>query len=79
MADAPIYTRQEIGSYLPPGWSLADGESLGSWDGDRWTLRVRDAAESERRLSVSGEEVRRLGRLEALRAAAHGLHRRSLG
>ncbi len=80
MRSAPVrYLAQEIESFLPSGWSL--GEEPGRWDGLRavWAITVRDGAEQDWRLAVSGAEAAKRGRLAALKRAVDELYREALG
>jgi hypothetical protein len=74
------YTRQEILSYIPTGWSIYPGER-GRFDprDGVFTLRVLDGAEMDWKLAVKGDAAREHGRLEALRLAFDELYRTRLG
>jgi hypothetical protein len=72
------YTRTELLSYLPTGWSPA---SNGEWDPALkvWRVLVRDGAEVEWPLEVSAQQAFEAGREGALRHAVDRLYREALG
>ncbi len=76
---SPEFTRIEIESLLPGGWSLADGPAR--WDARRrrWSVAVVDSADLDWRLEVRAKDVERLGRLDALRRSIDRLYREALG
>jgi hypothetical protein len=83
MSDAgPLsYTRIEIESFLPSGWSLSAEAPEGRWDPREraWRSTVRDGVGFEWPLVVPAAESRDTGRLEALRRAFDRLYRGRLG
>lgn len=81
MSDHLDYSRQELQSYLPTGWNLAEASDTGSWDHDQssWTVLVRDNAGLTWPLKINESDVKKMGRLEALRESAGRLFREALG
>jgi hypothetical protein len=88
--DHPLgYTEEEIKSFMPTGWKLAnptlgpDGTE-GTWDAKQraWRVDVCDGVDFEYPLVVRYAEVSTLGangRIEALRRAFDKLYRERLG
>ncbi len=76
---APDFTRLEIESLLPGGWSLAGRN--GGWDARRrrWSVEVVDSADLEWELEVRAADVDRFGRVDALRRSVDRLYREALG
>jgi hypothetical protein len=88
--DAPIgYTVEEVCSFLPSGWKIANSDpgpdgTEGVWDPKKraWRLGVQDGVDFEYPLVVRAEDVAALGangRIEALRRAFDKLNRERLG
>lgn len=71
-----IYTDVELDSYIPSGWSLAEGRERG-WNEKDGAFRfvVLDGSELDWELVVPLAETRRHGRIEALRRAVDDLDR----
>lgn len=78
--DVPEYTETEVRSVLPTGWDLI-GSPEGTWDPKKkvWTARVLDNVEFDWPVVVKGDDVSKLGRLEALRQAMNKVFRERLG
>jgi hypothetical protein len=74
------YTETEIRSYLPSGWNLA-GNPSGDWDPKKkvWKVTVLDNVDFDYPVKVSGDEMSKHGRLEALRLAIDKVFRERLG
>lgn len=75
------YTRTELESYLPSGWSLPPEGAEGHWDPQRktWSITVLDGVDFQWSLTVAGPDAQAKGRLEALREAMDRLFRHRLG
>ena len=75
------FTRIEVESYLPSGWTLPAGDSIGDWDADAgcWRGRVTDGVDFDWPLEVSAAAVQEKGRQAALKDAIDGVHRGRLG
>jgi hypothetical protein len=73
------YIQDEIKSYLPSGWSLA--EPAGRWDAKKssWTIQVLDVADQDWPLTVKATDADKLGRLPALKSAMNKVYREALG
>jgi len=80
MSDPLSYSRQELQSYLPTGWNLAEIHDTGSWDGDEasWVVLVRDNGGLTWPLKINESDVQKIGRLDALRESAGRLFREAL-
>jgi hypothetical protein len=79
--DEPLqYTETEIRSYLPTGWKLV-GNPDGDWDPKKkvWKATVIDNVDFDWPVKVTGDEMGKLGRLEALRLAMDKVFRERLG
>jgi hypothetical protein len=65
------YTRAEIRSFLPTGWSLPASGEQGHWDATRgvWTLVLIDGTDLEWPVEIDLAQAESLGRMEALRQA----------
>jgi hypothetical protein len=87
-----LYSEEEIRSFLPSGWYLADGGSgaaaaagaAGTWDAKKrtWQVRVVDNVDFDWPVVVKADEVAMLGdagRIEALRRAMNKVYRERLG
>jgi hypothetical protein len=74
------FTRIEVESMLPSGWSLP-GEEIGQWDPAEgsWRATVLDSVRFEWPLVVKASEAVKQGRLAALQAAIDVLFRQRLG
>lgn len=74
------YTETEIRSFLPTGWNLL-GDPRGSWDPKKkiWRAKVIDNVDFDWPLEITGEDVEKHGRMEALRQALDRLYRERLG
>ncbi len=74
------YTPEELRSYLPSGWELADDGAV-EWDGRReaLTLRVIDNVKFDWPVTVRAKDAAAHGRLEALRRAMDQVFRERLG
>jgi hypothetical protein len=72
-----IYTDVELESYIPSGWSLAEGGPRG-WDEKEAAFRVKvlDGSDLDWELAVPLAETKRHGRIEALRRAVDELDRK---
>ncbi len=78
---APLqYTESEIRSFLPTGWDLI-GDPRGSWDAKKkiWRATVLDNVEFDWPIEVKGNDIDKLGRMEALRQAMDRVYRERLG
>jgi hypothetical protein len=83
------YSEEEIRSFLPAGWSLAEpgpgpSGTEGRWDAKKraWQVDVVDNVEFEWPVVVSADEAATLGengRIEALRRAMDRVFRERLG
>ena len=73
------YVPNEIKSYLPSGWSLA--EDAGRWDAKKstWTIRVLDVADQDWPVAVKSADADKLGRMRALKVAMDRVYREGLG
>jgi hypothetical protein len=78
--ERPSYTLDELRSYLPSGWDLADGGEV-TWDDrkQRLSFRVIDNVDFDWPVKVSSDDVARLGRLQALEKAFDDVYRGRLG
>jgi hypothetical protein len=74
------YTEDELRSYLPSGWDLADGGDV-TWDDKKRaaTVRIIDNVDFDWPVTVPAREVDEHGRLEALRLAFDRVYRDRLG
>jgi hypothetical protein len=65
------YTRAEIRSFLPTGWSLPASDDEGQWDAARgtWTMVLIDGTDLEWPVEIALAQAESLGRMEALRQA----------
>jgi hypothetical protein len=72
-----LYTDVELESYIPSGWSLAEGRMCG-WDAKDSAFRctVVDGSDLDWELVVPLAETERHGRIEALRRAVDELDRK---
>ena len=79
-SDAVQYIDEELRSFLPSGWELADGGAA-EWDAGRQalTLRVIDNVKFDWPVVVRAGDAARHGRLEALRRAMDEVYRDRLG
>lgn len=80
--DTPLsFTRIEIESYLPLGWTLDPEQPEGAWDAAKqaWRGTFLDSVEFRWPVEVTAGAARRLGRLEALRQAFDHAYRQRLG
>ena len=75
------YTRTELESFLPSGWTLPPEGAEGHWEPQRksWSTTVLDGVDFQWSLTVAGSDARVKGRLEALREAMDRLFRQRLG
>jgi len=78
--ERPSYTLDELRSYLPTGWELADGGEA-TWDDrkQRLSFRVLDNVDFDWPVRVSSADVDRHGRLRALERAFDDVYRGRLG
>lgn len=78
MNDELAYTRIEIRSILPTGWSISS-DSEGSWDPKRgaWSIDLLDGSELSWNVRVEKSEAEALGKQEALRRATNRAMRRA--
>lgn len=74
------YTLDELRSYLPTGWELADGGAA-SWDAKKraLTVRVIDTVDFDWPVTVTAAAADEHGRLEALRLAMKDVFDSRLG
>ncbi|MCP4203797.1 MAG: hypothetical protein GY769_17905 [bacterium] len=70
------YSRIELESYLPSGWSLEEAEGAYEIKKRRWRISVQDVSELVSTLAVDQKAADKLGRIPALRAAIDRLVRR---
>lgn len=72
-----MYTDVELESYIPSGWSLADGRERG-WNAkdDAFRCVLLDGSELDWELVVPLADTKRHGRIEALRRAVDELDRK---
>jgi hypothetical protein len=80
------YSDEEVRSFLPSGWALADrstGEdgTAGEWDAKKraWKIGVIDNVEFEYPVVVKAAELSDGGRIEALKRAMNRVFRERLG
>lgn len=75
------YTRTEVESYLPNGWSLDQENPEGKWDAKKgsWRLTVYDTVDLSWPIEVTASAAAAKGRLEALRLAFDRAFRDRLG
>ncbi|MDH3254220.1 MAG: hypothetical protein OEM62_04435 [Acidobacteriota bacterium] len=78
MGDEISFSSVELASYLPAGWKAAENGAWDSTDG-LWRVLVRDVADQEWRLEISGRDAGEMGRTGALRRAVDRLYREALG
>lgn len=88
-ADAALrYSEEEIRSFLPSGWDLAESRpgpdgTEGTWDPAKrvWRIQVIDNVEFDWPVVVKGDDAAKLGengRIEALRQAMGKVYRERL-
>ena len=80
MAARPLsYITDELKSYLPSGWSLA--EEAGTWDAKKsvWTIQILDGADQNWPVRVKAADAEKLGRLTALKQSMDRVYRDGLG
>jgi hypothetical protein len=75
------YTVVEIRSYLPSGWNLVAPDDPGTWDAgkEQWICRVIDGADTTWDLPILAAELKKMGRVDALKKAVDRLYRKALG
>jgi hypothetical protein len=78
--EIPEYTETEVRSVLPTGWNFV-GAPEGTWDPKKkaWTTQVLDNVEFDWPVVVKGDDVSKLGRMEALRQSMDRVYRERLG
>jgi len=78
--ERPSYTLDELKSYLPSGWDLADDGEV-TWDDrkQRLSFKVIDNVDFDWPVRVSSDDVARHGRLEALEKAFDEVYKGRLG
>ena len=72
------YTRAEIRSFLPTGWSLPASGDEGQWDAARsaWRVVLIDGTDLEWPVEIDLAQANSLGRMEALRQATRRVYLR---
>jgi hypothetical protein len=74
------YTDDELRSYLPSGWTLADAPE-GAWDAKKkiWSIGILDTTDLRWEVEVPERDVDDSGRLDALKASFDNLYTDRLG
>lgn len=75
------YIEDEIRSYLPTGWNLAEPGVAGEWkdEHDAWASRVIDEVDFDYQVVVRPGDVEEHGRMGALKRAVDYVQRQRLG